>query len=97
MDKKAFSALAAVAVAAAALVATRCGFGEPTAEGEIATAADDYLRALATDDTATACEQLAASAKSQFNRPCKTSFATSRAASAATGYPPRRTAASTSR
>ena len=71
MDKKAFSALAAVAVAAAALVATGCGFGEPTAEGEIATAADDYLRALATEDTATACEQLAASAKSQFNRPCK--------------------------
>jgi hypothetical protein len=70
MNKKALSVLAATAAAAVALVATGCGFGEPTAEGKIATAADDYLRALADDDTTKACAQLAASAKRKFDRPC---------------------------
>jgi hypothetical protein len=67
---KALSALAAIAAAAVALAAAGCGFGEPTAEGKIATAADEYLRALADDNTAKACAQLAATAKSEFDRPC---------------------------
>ena len=70
MNKKALSAHAAIAAAAIALVATGCGVGEPTAEGKIATAADDYLRALAEDDTAKACAHLTATAKSELDRPC---------------------------
>jgi hypothetical protein len=69
MNKKALSA--AIAAAAIALIAAGCGIGEPTAKGEIAAAADDYLRALAEDDTAKACAQLAATAKSELDRPCE--------------------------
>jgi hypothetical protein len=52
------------------LLMAGCGVGKIGAEGRIARAADDYLRALAEDDTATACAQLAATAKSNFSRPC---------------------------
>ena len=71
MNRKALSGLTAIAAAAVGLVASGCGFGEPTSEGEIATAADDYLRALAADDTARACAQLVATAKRGFDRSCE--------------------------
>jgi len=70
MNRKALSALAAVAAAAVMLLTAGCGIGEMGAEGRVAKAADDYLRALADDDTAKACAQLAATAKSKFDRPC---------------------------
>jgi hypothetical protein len=70
MNTKALSALAAIGAAAVMLLTAGCGVGEIGAEGKIAQAADDYLRALAEDDTATACAQLAATAKSDFSRPC---------------------------
>ena len=70
MNTKALSALAAIGAAAVMLLTAGCGVGETDAEGKIAQAADDYLRALADDDTATACAQVAATAKSNFGRPC---------------------------
>ena len=68
------SLLPTVTVAAFTLlllvVSTGCGVGELTPEAKVGKTADDYLRALAEDDTGKACAQLTAEAKAALGRPC---------------------------
>jgi hypothetical protein len=52
------------------VLVTACGVGSAD-EGEISDAADTYLRSLASGDTAAACEQLTASARTDLDGGCE--------------------------
>jgi hypothetical protein len=70
MNRSLIHPLSLLVLAIAMLVPTGCGVGESTAEGQIATTADDYLRALSAGDTGAACAQLTATARAALERPC---------------------------
>jgi hypothetical protein len=67
-------AVAAVAAFAALVLATGCGIGS-TPQSKISTTTDDYLRALSSGDTKTACAQLTADARFRIGTSCDSAMA----------------------